>query len=147
MAFEKFIAYEPNSGCWLWSGGHNKAGYGHYRMNGRTIVAHRAAYLMANPGTSFEGKVVMHKCDTPACVNPEHLRLATQSDNIQDMFRKGRGNTSKGESHVCAVLTEPDIIAIRKSSASLNEEARRYGVTRSAIWAIRHRVNWKHVNG
>ena len=147
MAFEDFISPEPNSGCWLWAGGGNYAGYGMYKVRGKTMHAHRHSYSIAHPHEDISGKVIMHKCDNRACVNPDHLASGSQSDNVQDMLRKGRGNYAKGETHCNAVLTESDVVAIRNSKASLNEDARRFGIHRSAIWAIRHRLKWKHVDG
>lgn len=147
MAFHDLYEPEPNSGCWLWTGACNWNGYGFYKRAGKTSPAHRVAFAIAFPDIDLTGKVVMHKCDNRVCVNPDHLAVGTQAENIQDMRRKGRGRPRKGEKHPMAILTEADVRAIRQSKASLNEEARRYGVVRYAIWAIRNGRNWKHVSG
>lgn len=80
---------EPNTGCWLWTGGTNEGGYGIFNMNLKTVRAHRASYEFHFG--RFEKKLcVLHKCDTPACINPNHLFLGTHSDNARDMVTKKR---------------------------------------------------------
>jgi hypothetical protein len=84
---------EPNSGCWLWEGAHNEQGYGKIRSKGVLYRAHRASYLVFN-GELEEGKVVMHLCNNPACVNPAHLTQGTYSENTSQMYREGRNHTN-----------------------------------------------------
>lgn len=86
---------EPNSGCWLWiGGGTGECGYG--LLNNRIFKqAHRASYAIFK-GEIPEGMCVCHKCDTPACINPDHLFIGTHLDNMRDMFRKGRRPKPKG---------------------------------------------------
>ena len=87
--------YQKADGCWLWQAGSYPRGYGMVNlgrdMRGKqfTTYAHRVAYVLAN-GPIEAGAVVMHTCDVPACVNPAHLQLGTQGDNIRDSFAKGR---------------------------------------------------------
>lgn len=77
------------SGCWLWLRGRDECGYGHTWINGAPARAHRASYE-AFVGPIATGLCVCHKCDVPACVNPQHLFLASHRDNILDAVRKGR---------------------------------------------------------
>lgn len=80
---------EPNSGCWLWLGPIDPNGYG--RISKRTfgfILAHR--YAKHEAGNDVKGVCVLHRCDNPICVNPDHMFLGTNKDNSQDMVRKGR---------------------------------------------------------
>jgi hypothetical protein len=89
--FAKFVPNWGDEGCWLWTGstiGH--MGYGKTTLDGRSILAHRASYLVYI-GEIPSDKIVMHTCDTPLCVRPDHLVLGTIADNQQDMARKGRG--------------------------------------------------------
>ncbi len=81
---------EPLSGCWLWTGSErNDDGYGELWVNGRMRRAHRIAFeLYKSPIPN--GMMVLHSCDTPLCVNPAHLFLGTNSDNIKDSYAKGR---------------------------------------------------------
>lgn len=81
---------EPMSGCWLWVGGTNGKGYGQLWIDGEpSIMAHRLSWELHN-GPIPKGMLVCHKCDTPPCVNPDHLFIGTDKDNIQDCIKKGR---------------------------------------------------------
>lgn len=82
--------YTVNSnGCWIWTGSFFKDGYGQMKRNGKNLKAHRV-FFEAHKGPIPEGLCVLHKCDTPACVNPEHLWAGTNLQNIQDRDRKNR---------------------------------------------------------
>jgi hypothetical protein len=103
---------EPNSGCWLWDLRLNKRGYGRIQLNYKTELAHRASYkaFWGDPGALC----VCHRCDTPACVNPEHLFLGSIGDNVDDMIRKGRKRNSKGQ--VCVSYMLGRYITYHKSA-------------------------------
>lgn len=75
--------------CWLWMGSLNNNGYGWFRVDGKTILAHRASWEFEHSDIP-KGRNVLHQCDTPRCVRPDHLFLGTQSDNMLDCSRKGR---------------------------------------------------------
>lgn len=85
------IKYFDHDGCWEWIGTKNNAGYGSFRMNSSkpTEGAHRISYKIAN-GTIGDGLFVLHKCDNKKCVNPSHLFLGSQKDNVRDCINKGR---------------------------------------------------------
>lgn len=77
------------SGCWLYTGGKTTCGYGQVNVNGRRWQVHRLAAILYK-NWCISGMVVMHSCDNPACFNPVHLRLGTQTENLRDMLQKGR---------------------------------------------------------
>lgn len=100
LRFERFIEPEPMSGCFLWSGVTGGRGYGYFWINGKKIGAHRAAWEFANGpiprGVGYHGTCVCHRCDTPLCVNPAHMFLATHKWNMTDKIRKGRADAGDG---------------------------------------------------
>jgi HNH endonuclease len=85
--FEAKYMPEPNSGCWLWMGSIRGQGYAQTGVGER--YAHRFSYEHYK-GKIPEGMRVLHKCDTPTCVNPDHLFLGTAKDNTHDALKKGR---------------------------------------------------------
>lgn len=90
----KFLTPEPNTGCLLFSGRLDSGGYGRFRLNGKMWSAHRAAWTLVFEAIP-DGAYVLHKCDTPACCNPAHLRLGTHQDNMRDMSERRRGGRSR----------------------------------------------------
>jgi hypothetical protein len=84
---------DEQTGCLIWQGSKNKAGYGYYSLHTKTIYAHRHAMQIKNGGPIPKGQVVMHSCDNPSCFNPSHLSIGTYTDNAQDRQQKGRGRT------------------------------------------------------
>ena len=88
------VATIPESGCWIWLGATNTQGYGHLRLNQKCIKAHRLAYTIRF-GEIPAGMFVLHKCDVRPCVNPVHLYLGDQTDNMRDMMVRGRCGAHK----------------------------------------------------
>lgn len=107
-----------------------------------TLSAHRVSWEICF-GPVQNGLHVLHKCDTPACVNPEHLFLGTQQDNMRDRNVKGR--TAKGEQRPEAILSADDVRRIRLDSRSNAVIAREVNVDPSTISHIKRRRIWKHV--
>jgi hypothetical protein len=136
---------EPNSGCWLWLGGLTTSGYGHFWNGTRSVLAHRHAYEKLR-GTVPAGLYVLHRCDVRCCVNPDHLFLGTNEDNMADMASKGRRRgITAGEDDGRAKLTAEDVRSIRESSLGLTKIAHQYGLNRSHVYAIRAKKVWVHV--
>ena len=135
---------EPNSGCWLWLGGTTPKGYGMLRVDGVMRRAHRVSYAAYND-EPIGDLHVLHKCDNPTCVNPDHLFLGTNQDNVDDRVRKGRNGKLLGENNHQAKLSEEDIVAIRASSSDNIALASMYGVSRSLVSLIKRGKRWNHV--
>lgn len=122
--------------CWLWLGTKNEYGYGIFLMPGEIPVrAHRYAYEFFNRKKIPAGKIIMHTCDNPPCVNPDHLRVGTKSDNNADTAIKRRHHY--GTDHWNGRLSNQDIFTIRKSTKKQVELARIFGVDASHISRIK----------
>ena len=130
--------------CILHTGCVANSGYGLKSLNGKTMSAHRAAYIQSN-GAIPEGMVIMHSCDNPLCVNPEHLIAGTQKENRMDCVTKGRHNAPKGENHYRAKLTAEVVREIRASSLTNTELAEVYGTSRRTISDARRGKTWRHI--
>ena len=133
--------------CWLWRGRRNGRGYGNISIKGRTTNAHRAAYMLF-VGPVPKGMNVCHTCDNRICVNPNHLFIGTQHDNMQDAKRKGR--TTLGEKNGRAKLTDSDVrVIVRRIDIGHSQcaIAQDFGVTYQTIGNIQRGVRWSHVTG
>lgn len=153
------VSPEPNSGCWLWIGSYDDRpgkGYGFFTL-GKLMGAHRASWLMFR-GPIPQSLFVLHKCDTPPCVNPDHLFLGTHLDNVRDSVTKGRHAAQKpehsvrmravvarGTEHWMAKLSEADIAAIRSARGTQRAVSKRFGISQSSVWRIRRGVSWSHL--
>lgn len=135
---------EKGEGCWRWTGGLSPKGYGVHWVGRGHKRAHRFSFELAT-GIDPADQVVMHKCDNRACVNPDHLQLGTQSENVADMDAKGRRGQSRGEAHHAAKLTPDQVRAIRNDGRAPRHIAREYPVTESGIEAIKAGRTWRHL--
>jgi len=149
--FEDKYIPEPNSGCWLWTSTLNDSGYGVLmrRINGKStpLRAHRVSWEVHN-GPIIGGLFVCHKCDNRMCVNPDHLFLGTNAENMEDCANKGRMSKPplhKGEKHHKAKLTEDQVREIRASKLLLREISEKYGVCKATASYIRRGELWRDV--
>lgn len=130
------------SGCHTWVGTIKSNGYGVININGRIEHAHRVAWELAK-GPIPEGMWVLHTCDNRRCVNPAHLWLGTQQDNIGDMVEKRRHN--HGARNARAKLTVEQVRLIRLMSGTQAEIAKCFGVSDATICRVLSGRFWKHV--
>jgi HNH endonuclease len=116
-----WLKVRKSTDCWLWTGTVAPDGYGIFATSGRTSVrAHRFSWALANGRTIPEGLLVLHSCDVPLCVNPEHLRIGTHADNMTDKRSHGRSGlgTLRGSAHPRAKLTEEQVEEIMERYVS-----------------------------
>ena len=136
--------------CWLWTGRSLNHGYGQYWVNGKRWIASRLAWHLTY-GSIPTNQHVCHKCDVPQCVRPDHLFLARQVKNLEDMRQKGRGKLPpvlRGSTNNKAKLTMTDIRDIRvlrKRGWSWRRLGRRYGVWHTTIAAVVNGRTWAHI--
>lgn len=139
--------------CWIWQGSVSNFGYGKITINGKSIRVTRLSYQLANSDNPLGPKdKVCHSCDNPSCVNPRHLWKGTHTDNMHDMFNKGRGKRIiKGKLVTQYIFTPNQIEQIRIIYASgeknQTELARIYGCSQSTIGRIVHGKLWKDCTG
>jgi hypothetical protein len=120
---------QPN-GCIYWNGYRPGGRYGALNVAGRARKAHRHAWILTH-GDIPDGLSVLHRCDVPHCVNPEHLFLGTNADNVRDKVAKGRAARLAGERNPSATITDADIRALRARYryGNLTALAAEYGVS------------------
>jgi hypothetical protein len=135
-----------DNGCWIWVGAKSGSGYGKVFFTRKEyILAHRLSYQLFI-GEIPKGLFICHKCDTPACVNPDHLFAGTAADNVADKVSKGR--QGMGEKIKQSKLKPENIIAIRaeyKSGEMQRHIAKRHGVHFATNSDIITGKTWKHI--
>lgn len=148
-AKERFLAYVSKSdGCWEWQGSTGKFGYGWFWFQGGPKESHRVSWQL-HIGEIPPRMFVLHRCDNPPCVRPDHLFLGDHRANSDDMIAKGRAVHFKGSALPTAKLHEDIIPAIRRLRASgmtYQSIASAYGVCRSTVSYACRGKSWKHVN-
>jgi len=159
IRFWKYVSKPSSTTCWLWTGGLYRHGYGHFKCRGNAdYYAHRFSWELHNKSDIIPNgnSKILHTCDVRNCVNPEHLVLGTQADNMQDMYAKGRDykgprywlHRRQGEGHPLVQLTDQSVRDIRRRAAAGETQqklADEYNVTQAHISKIVRRVTWKHI--
>jgi HNH endonuclease len=146
----KFIRGERFE-CWQWQSYRNKSGYGvisYGTERGKNILAHRASYLL-QWGNLDEALCVMHTCDNPPCVNPRHLKLGTNQDNIDDMVRKGRNYYKPGPNIHRSKINIDIARKIKldlKNGISVKQITENRNISKHIVWDIKRNKTWKHIS-
>ena len=144
--WEKVRIGWPND-CWLWQAGTNCGGYGTFKLDGKTVLAHRFALLYKHNLLNDE-RLALHSCDVPLCCNPRHLRLGTQAENVADMHERGRQAPQQGGGNGRAILTDDkvrEILRLLKSGTRQGDIAAAFSVDRRTVSAINTGKIWRHV--
>lgn len=136
-----------SDGCWEWQGYRTPTGYGKFRYNGHSRRAHRVAWELTH-GTIPEGRHVLHDCDNPSCVRPDHLHLGDQASNMGEMFARGR-RVATAEKNNAWKLTAEKVREIRACYAKGNVSARAlaqiYKVHHSYISYLVRGKGWEYL--
>lgn len=135
---------DPVTGCRVWNGSVNKpGGYGRIRYKYKNCRVHRLFYTLMM-GPIPEGMELMHTCDNPLCINPNHLTPGTHAENIIDAYTKGRKTVAQGPKHPRFVLTHEQAIHAIASDETGAAIAQRLGVSKSTICRLRNGTTWKN---
>ncbi|WP_287868603.1 HNH endonuclease [Aeromonas sp.] len=132
------------AGCWVWQKRIHDGGYGITSLNGRLEMAHRASWMVF-VGAIPTGVQVNHTCHNRACVNPEHLYLGSQVDNMRDMTDAGRENRAIGQRNGSALLTPEKVLQIRsliEAGRKIKDIAVIYGISPTTVSAIKGKKTW-----
>lgn len=141
------ICISDDTTCWPWVG-YSKGGYGYSQAKLRehnTCLAHRRVYQLLNNKILPRDTVIMHTCDNPICCNPNHLREATQFDNIRDRTIKNRSHRPIGITNKNSKLTDQAVVNIRADTRRLADIQKEYGIGESALLSILKGDTWKHI--
>lgn len=143
-AKERFLAkcLPTTNGCIMWTGAKDKDGYGKFQLNAggsqRHVRAHRFAFFLAHG--QWPSRLALHACDTPACVNANHIANGTQSENLEQCASRGRRKS---------IQLTPDMVRVVRARHQAGESvtviAAEIGISRNTLFAVVHRRTWRHV--
>lgn len=136
---------DKSDDCWEWTGKPDGRGYGRIKINGQSKLAHRISWELHNGAIphhdSYHGICVLHKCDNPKCVNPGHLFLGTNADNVHDRVKKNRG--AFGSSAGNSKLSEDDVAWIRQLGGPNRKIASCFGINETTVSRIKRVITWR----
>lgn len=137
-------------GCWEWRGSRDRGGYGIIgaSRHQRATRAHRVSWELHHGRSVPDGLYVLHHCDNPPCVRPDHLYVGTLGDNAKDCVERNRLGDRRGRANSNAKLTEADVravIAMLQAGATQQAVASRFGISQPQVSSIARRKNWAHL--
>jgi len=137
---------DPVSGCIRWTGNVNNKGYGLIGIGAKdTALVHRVAWELAN-GPIPAGMCLCHRCDVPLCINPAHMFIGSQQDNMADKMQKGRHVALRGHEGPGAKLSEEQARSILADARSPSVIAAEFGIGESAVRRIKNGSTWRHLS-
>ena len=150
--WSKVTVLTPNE-CWEWVAGKDSKGYGVFSLKRKSLSSHRISWIIHNGpipvGEGYHGTCVLHTCDNPSCVNPQHLFLGSAQDNMTDKVLKGRGSCGRGEQQGHSILTEAQVLNIKvlllDKSITQKDIGNMFDVKRKVINDINTGKTWRHV--
>ena len=131
-----------DNGCWNWVGSVGGHGYGNFRLGGKCELSHRVAWYLHTGDMPMPKTIIRHKCDNPLCCNPEHLEPGTQTDNMQDMWERGRSNYVGGQRHGMSKVTQGMVNFMRKSGLRNKELVQISGLSKAQVSKIMLGQSW-----
>lgn len=147
VRFWKYVDKQGDNDCWDWIGAINQSGYGSFSNMGKRVGSHRFSYELHN-GSIPEGMFVCHSCDNRRCVNPAHLWIGTNQDNIDDMYSKGRDYHIEGELVLNAIFTDAEAARLREEFEALHitiaEFSRLHNVKPVTMRTLLRRIHYKN---
>jgi hypothetical protein len=150
VRFWMFVDKKEADDCWNWTGNIQSNGYGRFSVGSKedgSDGAHRVSWRLANNQDIPKGMHIMHKCDNPSCVNPNHLTIGTAKQNTQDMIRKGRKKTIAplGTENGKSLLDAEKVLLIRSSNLNHAALGRQLGVSPNCVRGVRIGRTWSHI--
>ena len=154
MSYKK----DDKTNCWIWQGKSRSGNcklYGRIKVDGKSVPAHRFSWEIHNNQKLPHGMFVLHRCDNPECVNPDHLFLGTHQDNMNDKVAKNRQakgdalknkKPARGEKNGLSKLDDEKAMKIFLDDRPQRKIANEYGVTQVAVFYIKTKRTWKHIH-